>query len=271
MSVESLTQGERAHWRNDLRTELNAIANQNLYRYQGIEGLTLGLHVIHVEAPGYVDRDEYARLSPKERRAVRDPYRPGPAMSRQRFDELVEHERRFGRISRITDEDRQISGVDPLHDNSWPFCRDCLLPFVTMLNGHPRQGYWVCRTGDADEICECCWLEQRYAADRKRVIEHVLRYDYGGDVMRQSVRVGLRRGWDDDTVIYQNIRDYWQSPGLFELLRLHRVSLSESAGVILSMLETLIVEVKADERSNHSRGVSVSNRLNSGTPRACYA
>ncbi|HXN85590.1 MAG TPA: hypothetical protein VN867_05940 [Candidatus Binataceae bacterium] len=248
MSPSKLTQERVPYWRNDLRTELKTIAKCSLHNYYGIEGLSLGLHVIHIDPPGYVSKEDYFKMSSKERSTCRDPYRPGPAMERQRFDELVEHECRFGRISRMADEDRQVSGVDLLGDNSWPFCRDCLLPFATMLNGHPRLGYWVNRIEDADELCEACWLTQHYAGDRQKMIQHVLAQDFGGAVMRQSVRVGLRRGWGDDTLIYQNVRDYWMSPGLFELLRLHRVSMSESAGVILSMLETLIAEVRVDER-----------------------
>jgi hypothetical protein len=268
MRTETLTPNPRAY-RNDLRSELNAIANYNLTRFQGVEGLSLSPHVIYVREPGYVSKGDYFLMSPKERQTVRDPYRPGPALERQRFDELVEHERRFGRISRIADGDRQVSGVDLLADNSWPFCRDCLLPFVTMLNGHARLGCWVCRIEDRDELCESCRLTEAYAGNRTRMIEHVLRDDFGGDVMRQSVRVGLRRGWDDDTLIFQNIRDYWQSPGLFELLRLHRVGMSESAGAILSMLETLIAEVKANERERNSRRATVSKTLDSGTHAPC--
>jgi hypothetical protein len=249
MSPTNLSENRVPYWRNDLRGELNAIANYNLHNYQGIEGLSLSAHVIYVREPGYVSKGDYFNMTPKERRTVRDPYRPSPAISRRRFDELVDHEHRFRSISRTAEGDRQISGVDLLCDNSWPFCRECLLPFVTMLNGHARLGCWVCRIEDDDELCECCWLAEHYAGDRKRMIEHVLRCDFGGEVMRASVRIGLRRGWDDDTLVYQNIRDYWQSPGLFELLRLHRVSMSECAGAILSMLETLIAEVRVDERA----------------------
>ena len=238
MSVESLTQGERAHWRNDLRAELNAVANYNLHNYYGIEGPSLGLHVIYVNPPGYVSKEDYFKMSPKECRTVRDPYRPGPAIARERFDELVEHEGHFGRRSSLTEHDRQLSGVELLKDYSWPRCHSCALPFTTMLQGDVgERAFWVNRIEDGDELCECCWLAEHYGGDRERMIEHVLRCDYGGEVMRQSIRVALRRGWDDDTIFYQNVRDYWMSPGLFELLRLHRVSMSESAGVILSMLE----------------------------------
>ncbi|MGA7873044.1 MAG: hypothetical protein WCA22_19310 [Candidatus Binatus sp.] len=239
----------RVPWRNDLRAELNSIANCNLHKYTGIEGLSLGLHVIHVHPPDYVSKDDYTfKLSWKERRLTRDPHRPQPALSRQRFDELVDHERRFGRRSRIADEDRVLSGVDLLADNSWPFCRTCGLPFAAMLNGHPRQGFWVCRIEDGADLCECCWLAEHYAGDRQAMIQHVLAQDLGGDVMRASVRLGLRRGWDDDTIFFRNVEAYWTSPGLFELLRLHRVSMSESAGVILQVLEALIAEAKPEER-----------------------
>ena len=246
MSATNLSPNRVPYWRNDLRAELNAIANDNLKR---IQGLSLSPHVIHVDPPGYVSRENYFLMSPKERRSCRDPYRPGPAMERGRFDELVEHERHFGRISRLTENDRQLSGVELLKDYSWPRCHGCALPFTTILQGDVgERGYWVSRIEDGAELCEACWLTEHYAGDRQKMIQHVLAQDCGGAVMRVSIRIGLRRGWADDTLIFQNIRDYWNSPGLFELLRLHRVSMSESAGVILSMLETLIAEVKADER-----------------------
>jgi hypothetical protein len=251
MSPTNLSENRVPYWRNNLRGELNAIANYNLGHYQGVEGLSLG-NVVSVHPPGYVSHEVYGKMSPKELRAHRDPYRPGPAMERKRFDELVDHERRFGRISRTVEDDRHFSGVDVLHDNSWPFCSACLLPFVTMLNGHPGQGVWVQRIEDGDELCECCWLDEHYAGDRQKMIEHVL-YDLTGDALRCSVRLQIRRGWDDDTIFYQTVRTYWSAPGLFELLRLHRVSVSESAGVILQILEAMIAKAKADERERKSR------------------
>ncbi len=228
MSAISLNDSLRAY-RNDLRGELNALANRNLVRLNGIGDLTIDPLVIGVPLA-----DGWHCLMP-----------------RSVFNDLVDHERRFGRISRIADEDRVLSGIDLLHDNSWPFCRDCLLPFVTMLNGHPGCGDWVNRIEDGAELCECCWLAEHYAGDRRKMIEHALRCDVGDD--SRLVRVELRRGRDRDGIIERLQRSYWRSPGLRELLRLHRVSMAESAGVILRMLEALIVEVKAKEGERNSR------------------
>jgi hypothetical protein len=258
MRTESLNQDARAYWRNDLRGEMNFIVNYNLCRHYGIEGLSLSPVVISVRRPNY-DEDK-------------DPYEPC-FITRERFDELVEHEKRFGRVSRIAEDDRQISGVDLRRDNSWPFCRDCLLPFTTMLQGDiGTRGCWVTRIEAGAELCECCWLAAHYCGDREAMIQHVLDQDMGDD--RRLIRAELRRGFDRAAIIYRHSRDFWTSPGLRELIRLHRVSLTECAGVILRILRTLITEVKADERERNSRRATVSKTVcssGSGTRAECYA
>jgi hypothetical protein len=231
---------ERA-WRNDLRGELNALANRSLIRINGI-GLTLDSRVIGVGLA-----DGFRCLMPREV-----------------FDDFVDHEKRFGRVSRIAEDDRQISGVDLRRDNSWPFCRDCLLPFTTMLQGDiGARGCWVTRIEDGAELCECCWLAEHYAGDRSAMIAHVLACDIGDD--KRLIRVELRRRRDRDCIIERLAPSYWRSMGLRELVRLHRVSLAESAETITRMLKDL---VRCEERERDS---SVSKTLTSGTPAACYA
>lgn len=251
MSIDNLPDSQRAY-RNDLRGEINAIANCNLTSFQGVEGLSLHPSNLLVRPPNY-NEDPYQRCF----------------IPREVFDDLVQHEKRFGRVSRMATEDRAVSGVDLLRDNSWPFCRDCLLPFVTLLNGHHRTGYWVSRIEDGAELCESCWLTEHFAGDHVQMIEHVLRCDIGDD--SRLIRVYLRRGFDAEAIIFQTTEGYWRSPGLFELLRLHRVSLTECAGVILRMIKALIAEVKADDRSDYFRCARVSKTLTSGTRTACYA
>jgi hypothetical protein len=248
MSSINIPPSPRAHpRRHDLRAEINQVANYNLRAYYGIEGLSLSRHSIQVRHPGYIDFDTFHAMSPKEQRSVRDPYSPGVTMYRERFDALVAHEKQFGKLSGMADDDRELAGVNVRRDGAWPACRDCGLPFVTMLNGHQGYGVWVCRIEDGDPLCECCWLAETYSGDRQ-MIEHVLRWDFGGKAMRLSVRADLRRYNDVEQVFRRNVSAYWQSPGLFELLRLHRVSLTASAGVILHMLESLIAEIRLDER-----------------------
>ena len=243
MRTETLTLNPRAY-RNDLRAELNTVANRNLDRVNGL-GLILGLHAIGVGLA-----DGWRCLMPREV-----------------FDDLVDHEKRFGRASGIAEDDRCASGVELWRDNSWPFCRECLLPFTTMLQGDAGgRGCWVNRIEDGAELCECCALAENYAGDRKQMISHVLRCDMGDD--SRLVRVELRRGRDRDGIIERLQRSYWRSPGLRELIRLHRVSLSDCAEVIARMLKDLVNEVMKSQRDKNSM---VSNRLTSGTRESVYA
>ena len=245
MRTETLTPNPRAG-RNDLRAELNALANRSLVRLNGI-GLTLDPIVIGVGLA-----DGWRCLMP---RAV--------------FDDLTDHEKRFGRVSGVAEDDRLRSGVDLLQDNSWPFCAGCSLPFVTMLNGEPGQGVWVQRIEDGGPLCECCWLAEHYAGDRRKMIEHVLAHDMGDD--SRLIRVEIHRGRDLAIITEHLERSAWTSPGLRELIRLHRVSLSECAEVLARTLRDLVRKVKADERERNST-VSKTGRFGaSGTRQACYA
>lgn len=270
MSIGNLTENARAY-RNDLRGELNAIYNSNRTVYQGREA----------EGPIVLPGSDIGVRLPEEAQCRLNAL--SCRMPWQVFDDLVEHDRCFGRISRIADENRVLSGVDHLRDNSWPFCRDCRLPFVTMLNGHPRHGYWVCRIEDGEELCEACWLAEHYGGDRARMIEHVIASDMGDD--SRWIRAQMRREhweptpgmegtagarhWTDyvGTAVMHIERSYWQSPGLRELIRLHRVSLVECAETIVRMIKELVKRVRREDRERNS---SVSNRLNFGTRESVY-
>jgi hypothetical protein len=253
MRIESLTENARAY-RNDLRGEMNAIYNRNRVVYQGRES----------EGPIVRPGDDIFISLPGEAQRRLNSF--GCRMPRHVFDDAVDQEKRFGRRSSIVADDREISGVGPLCDNSWPFCRDCLLPFTTLLNGHAGHGYWVSRIEDDSELCECCWLAEHYASDRAQMIEHVLRSDTGDDA--RLIRVERRRGSDLDIITTHLERGSWHSPGLRELIRLHRVSLTECAEVIVRMVRDLVKKVRCEV---HERNSGVSNRLTSGTRAPCYA
>jgi hypothetical protein len=166
---------------------------------------------------------------------------------REIFDRLVDHERRFGRLSRLADDDRVTSGADLLEDNSWPFCGDCLLPLESMLNGHAGLGYWVSRIADGESLCGACWLAGHYGNDHDRMIDHVLRYDLPDRLMLAFARADAYRRRKPQDSIDALCRSYWRSPGLFELLRLHRVSMATAAAVVSRMAKALVAAVRADE------------------------
>ncbi len=216
--------------RNDLRTELNALANRNLQRYQGRED----------EGPILLEgKDLYWRFPDYNRSRI----------PRHVFDALVEHEKRFGRLSRLTEDDREISGADLLDDNRWPFCRECLSPFENLLNGHAGQGCWVSRIEDGADICGPCWLGETYGWDASKMIEHVIRHDLGDALLREAARYPLRRGHGETAAADSIMCSYWRSPGLFELLRLHRVSVETSATVIFRLAKALLAAMHADEKA----------------------
>jgi hypothetical protein len=257
MRVHNLTPNPRAY-RNDLRGELNRVYNHGRVVFQGREA----------EGPIMRDWEDIGvELSEPARSKLSALY---CRMPREVFHGLVDHEKRFARISRLTEDDRQLSGVDLLQDNRWPFCRDCLLPFTTLLQGDiGGRGCWVNRIEDGADLCECCWLSENYAGDHAKMIEHVLRCDMGDD--SRWLRVELRRGRDLDIVVGHLEHSYWRSPGLRELIRLHRVSLTECAEVIVRMVKDLVKRVRRDERERNSRRAMVSKTLHSGTRESVYA
>lgn len=270
MSIDKLPENPRAYWRNDLRGELNAIANRNAQCVQGI-GLTLGPKVLglcpvdgcpHLEGP--LKAEEW----PPANRvfSIGIPLTNGwhCTMPWQVFEDLVDHERRFGRRSRLKEDDRQLSGVELLRDYSWPRCHGCSLVFATILQGDVGgRGYWVNRIEDGAYLCESCWLAEHYNGDCKAMIEHVLAHDIGDD--SRWIRVELRRGRGLDIVTVHIERSYWHSPGLRELIRLHRVSLADCADVIVRTVTDMVRKVRREEREPNSRRATVSNSLNCGT------
>jgi len=242
MSPTNITAQARAYpARCDLRRELNQIWKENFKQFCDESGNTFwGWSPDHITVtyPSYVLHD------------------PPCFMLRSIFDELVEHEKRFGKLSGIADEDRELSAANVLRDGAWPACESCHLPFVTMFNGHQGFGAWVCRIEHGDALCEACWLTERYGGDHEKMIEHVLRVDMVTPVIRQSIAVDLRRhaprmgdrGWGAWEVIYSHSRTWWHSPGLRELLRLHRVSLTTAAGVIVRMISEMVADRKSKEK-----------------------
>jgi len=229
-----------------LRAELNDLWRRNHQLYQRRES----------EGP-IVLGDIWVQLGddPKQ-----NSFYEGAPMPRRVFDRLVEHERRFGRISRTSDEDYYASGMVVSEDNSWPFCSECLLPLVTMLNGHPGQGVWVEPIADAAEVCACCWLAEHYDGDHDRMIEHVVRVDIGDEIaqafLRNDVLRGIRAGrlaGDYHMALCNLALVYFESAGLFELLRLHRVSVREAATVIVRVGKTTLGAIQAARRWRDAR------------------
>jgi hypothetical protein len=253
MSPTNLAENRVPYWRNDLRGELNAHYNAARTVFQGLESY----------GPIVRDWEDIFITIPDEAQRRLNSF--GCRMPRGVFDDLVDHEKRFSRRSRIV-EDREISGVGLLHDNSWPFCRDCLLPFTTLLNGHAGHGCWVSRIEDDSPLCESCSLAEHYGGDHSQMIEHVLRSDMGDD--SRLIRVELRRGRCLDIITMHLERDSWHSRGLRELIRLHRVSLIECAEVIVRMVKDLVKRARCEDRENNLRGL---NRLTSGTRESVYA
>ncbi|MFZ0678624.1 hypothetical protein [Candidatus Binatus sp.] len=254
MDKATLTNTPRACTRNDLRTELNKLWRRNHSVYQGRES----------EGP-IVLGDIWVQLDddPSHRG-----YYEGASMYRRAFDRLVEHERRFGRISRTSEEDRYESGLVVLDDNSWPFCSECLLPFVTVLNGYPRSGVWVERIEDGADLCGCCWLDDHYAGDHDRMIEHVIRHDLGDEMAQASLRADIRRGvragrvsGDHGMALRELARAYFDSPGLFELLRLHRVAVREAAAVIWRTINATLAEVQAQAQARRRLALTRRDKL----------
>jgi hypothetical protein len=221
-------------YRNDLRAELNAVAEAGRVVYQGreAEGRVLGHGDLYIPLPDDVQRKS-GFLNVRLPRDV--------------FDALVEHERRFGRTSRIAEADRVFSGVSMLNDASWPFCSECLLPFATLLNGHAGIGVWVERIEDSSPLCGSCWLASEYHNDLDRMVEHTL--SALNPLQRAVIAFQLRRKENRRDVTYFAMPTFCRAPGLFELLRLHRVSLIKAAVVIVRHTLSLVDAVRSDEQS----------------------
>jgi len=252
-----ITDSPRAYpLRNDLRKELQAIASRNAVRVTDGNGRVLndGQRVINGDflyirvLKAAAIAGGFNKLAMPQLRQGSDGYLCG--IPREFFFELVDHEQRFGRTSRITEADRVFSGVPMLTDNGWPFCSECLLPFTTMANGHPRTGVWVEPIADGEYICGCCWLASNYHGDAGAMINHVLAGQTRGARSKAAYLlehvhpkwwVGF--GYQDVTPLL------WAAPGLWELLRLHRVSLAATAAGILRYACEIIRAVKADEAS----------------------
>ena len=97
-------------------------------------------------------------------------------------------------------------------------------------------------------MCECCELAERFDHDRPADdLEAAVRGDLDGPVIRSFVLLDMRKGWDSSRIVDGPSPSYWQSPALFELLRLHRVGMSESAAVILRVARALVKLVRAEE------------------------
>lgn len=224
--MQNLPQARRAP-RVDLRAELNRINRGNAMLVAGRE------------ADGYVLPADHLGVA----------YEPGERtlMPRAMFDELVSHERRFGKLSKLSESDRTLSGANVLHEDWWPKCRVCRLPFVCMDNGFAGVGLWVQATEDGGDTCWPCDLAGRFGDDRSGMIEHVVRAGIGDKLMRQFALVGIRKGWDRDRITDNLTPTYWRAPGLFELLRLHRVGMAEASAVIWKMAREIVRAVQTEE------------------------
>jgi hypothetical protein len=245
MSPTNLSPNRVPYWRNDLRAELNHVFNDQGH-------IVLDGHDIGVGLPE-LEQQKLNAFSCRMRRQV--------------FDDLVRHEKLFGRVSCITEEDRELSGVGLLKDNSWPFCSCCSLPFTSMLQGDVgERGYWVSRIEDGADLCECCWLAEHYGGDHHAMIRHVLERDIGPESAVRWLRIEMRRehwvsfpnrcGYRTDyvgTAVMKLERSAWHSPGLRELIRLHRVSLVECAVVIVQIVKELKKKAEAEEREFKQR------------------
>jgi hypothetical protein len=116
-----------------------------------------------------------------------------------------------------------------------------------MLNGYVGLGCWVSRIADGESSCGACWLAHHYGGDRVRMIEHVLRCDLADRLMTAFARAGRYRRLAMQDAADELSRSYWRSPGLFELLRLHRISMFTAAAVILRLAKALVAAVANDE------------------------
>lgn len=239
--------------RTDLRAELNALARFNVARKNVAPDLSGGDFWIPISM-ALAKRGGFDGLA-------RSTYCPDGSvgvvckMPRDLFLELLEHERRYGRLPvrkpgdaqcacgaelpmpgyrrRVCSECAFSSGAVVLDDNSWPFCADCLLPFVTMLGGRTRIGTWVERIEDGADLCGCCWLAEHYNGDAEKMVEHVLSRSRTSDRDFAAFEFG-RRGKQSRDQIFDDIALMpWSEPGLWELLRLHRISLTTAATFIL--------------------------------------
>lgn len=225
--MKILSQSPRAP-RADLRAELNTINRRNVMLVAGREDKG---YVLPTDSVG-------VRFEPGER----------TLMSRLMFDELVRHERRFGKLSKLSEDDRTLSGANVLHEDWWPKCRVCRLPFVCVDNGNPGAGYWVQAAEDGDDTCWPCDLAERFGDDRSGMIEHVIRAGISDALMRRFALVGWRKGWDRDRITDIISPTLWRAPGLFELLRLHRVGAREASAVIWRMARAVVQRVSTEER-----------------------
>lgn len=112
----------------------------------------------------------------------------------------------------------------------WPRCDECGRPFPTTTAGEAGIGQWVAPIDDG-ELCLVCTLAQKYHDDHTAMIEHVLATDTlqlargGVDLDFQRMRFGV-------DVLDNAVTWLWSGAGLFELLRLGAVTLTEAASVI---------------------------------------
>lgn len=234
--------------RNDLRGELNAVWSRNHHCYNAYVD---GKLVILNDGQPYVEAGDVfmgvPRATAKARkfeglaRMAKDIDEVALRIPRRVFDALVEHERAYGKLSKIPATELCASGADLLRDNSWPFCRDCLMPFENMFNGTAGEGLWVSRIDDGADICGPCWLGDEYAGDHEKMVAHVLRCDLGGDWQAKTARGQILRHPRDAWMAFEAVTlGYWNSGGLFELLRMHSVSLSTAAIVIGTMAAEIV-------------------------------
>jgi hypothetical protein len=95
--------------------------------------------------------------------------------------------------------------------SGWPRCDECARPFPTVTAGEAGFGQWVAPVAEGEPLCLVCALAQRYDDDHAKITTHCL---------------------DADTVLDQATTWLWSGAGLFELLRLGAVTLTEAASVI---------------------------------------
>src|SRR5208337_1475101 len=125
---------------------------------------------------------------------------------------------------------------------------------------------WVCPIEDGAELCGCCWLAEHYDGDHDRMIEHVIRHDVGDSIAQAFLRADILRGirtgrlaGDYHMALCDLAMIYFESPGLFELLRLHRVGVREAAAAIVRIGKDRLGAIQAARRAALARRDALSS------------
>jgi hypothetical protein len=171
-------------------------------------------------------------------------------MPRDLYFELLAHECAYGSLPRRKPGDAICSGCQAPElshggphrfcrdceiergtnlPSDWPYCAKCDLPFPTYTAGENGKGTWVAPSSDGSPICEACALEECCAGDVDAMIESQVGF---GLASRREIQIMGRR-CSAGSILNWVIRYAWSNRALFELLRLHRVSVVAVATAIL--------------------------------------